>query len=86
MIDFLHKYVTTEGVFSLSGAVWFLVSAFIPAIPREMPLGIPVPGFADITITPGLLIGVSLVPVLIKMIKPGSTPFVSSQPPAKDSE
>lgn len=78
MKDFFQKYVTTEAIFSISGALWFVVGAFLPALPTSMPLGIPIPGFQEITITPGLLIGVSLVPILLKMFIPGKTPFVGT--------
>lgn len=76
----MPKWITTEGIFAASGALWLIISSFTP-IPASVPLGIPVPGFTEITITPGLLIGVALVPVLLKMVQPGKTPFVNSAAP-----
>lgn len=85
MQAFLQKYLTTEAVFALSGALWLVVSSFT-IIPDHLPLGVPVPGFNDINITPGLLIGVAVIPVLIKTFVPGKTPFVGNTTPPNTSE
>lgn len=79
MTGFLQRYLTTEAIFSVTGGVWFVVSALFPVIPGVMliPAMPPLVPF-DVPISPGLLVGVSLVPVLLKAFMPGKTPFVGT--------
>ena len=76
MIAFLQKYLTTEAVFSITGAIWFVVSSIFPAIPQEMPMPALIPGLT--AVTPGLLVAISLVPIVIKLVMPGKTAFVGT--------
>lgn len=74
----LPKWVTTEGVFCALGFAWFGLHAAFPTVPDFMPLGLPVPGFENLTITPGLLVGLSVIPIVIKLVGANrSTPFVA---------
>ena len=82
----LPKWVTTEGVFAASGSVWFLLHALLPTIPDFMPLGLPIPGFENLTITPGLLVGVAVIPVVLKMVSIGRTPFVAGPTEPQNTE
>ena len=82
MTAWLQKWLTTEAVFSLSGGLWFVLAAIFPTIPATMPIPAIIPGFSEIT--PGLLVGVSLVPVLLKVFTPGRVPFVGTQKPMPD--
>lgn len=82
----LPSWVTTEGIFSATGAVWFLLHALFPVVPEYMPLGLPIPGFENLTITPGLLVGVAVIPVVLKMVALGRTPFVATPVPPQNTE
>lgn len=82
MKELVQKYLTTEAVFAGTGVIWFLLSSFLPAIPQQMPLGIPVPGFENLTISPGLLVGVAVVPVILKLAIPGRTAFIATSTPS----
>ena len=82
MKELVQRYLTTEAVFAGTGAVWFLLSSFLPAVPQAMPLGLPIPGFQEVTITPGLLVGVAVVPVAMKVFIPGRMPFIGTTNPS----
>ncbi len=76
MKDFVQKYLTTEALFSISGAVWFVVSSIFPVIPATMPVPTIIPGLD--AITPGLLVAISLVPIVLKIAVPGKMPFIGT--------
>lgn len=78
----MSKWLTTEAVFSILGGVWFVLSSFFPAIPQSMPIPAVIPGLDSIT--PGLLVAISLVPVVLKVVTPGQVPFVRKQVPMPD--
>ncbi len=78
MQSWIQKYVTTEGVFALLGGLWFVVSAIFPTIPSTMPAGLPIPGFENLSISPGLFVAVAFVPILLKTFIPGKTPFIGT--------
>ena len=78
MQAWLQKYLTTEAVFAVIGGLWFVVSAIFPSIPSVMPIGLPIPGFENLTLQPGLFIAVAFVPILIKTFMPGKTAFIGT--------
>lgn len=83
MKDFLHTWVTTEGVLVVGGFLWAIVGAVLPAIALIPVPAIGIPGvFAspEFNIGPGHMIVLGLIPVAIKIIKPGAVPFKSSPP------
>jgi len=79
----LPPWITTEGLFCALGIVWFAAHAAFPALPDFMPLGIPIPGFESLTITPGLLVGLSVIPVAVKLVGSNTTPFVGARTPTE---
>ena len=78
MQSWIQKFVTTEGVFAFLGGLWFVVSAIFPTIPSTMPAGLPIPGFENLAISPGLFVAVAFVPIFIKVLVPGKTPFIGT--------
>ncbi len=80
MLSWIQKFVTTEGVFASLGGLWFVVSAIWPTIPSTMPAGLPIPGFENLALSPGLFVAVAFVPFLLKLIIPGKTPFIGTGP------
>lgn len=76
MKDFIAKYLTTEAVFIAGGLLWAGLSQAVPSLAL-----IPVPAIAGVTpefnIGPGHMIALGLVPIAMKIIVPGKTPFVS---------
>lgn len=86
MKDFLHTYVTTEGVLVIGGFAWAILGSFLPAIATIPVDAIGIPGVFQspaFNIGPGQMIVLGLIPIVIKIVKPGAVPFKSS-PPAKE--
>jgi len=77
--DWLARYATTEGLFSVFGVLWFFLSSVFPVIPNAMPIPAIIPGFE--AITPGLLVCISLVPILLKTFNPATAPFINQPKP-----
>lgn len=86
MKDFLHTYVTSEGVLIIGGFAWAILGAFLPQIALIPVPAIGIPGVIqtpEFSIGAGHFIALGLVPLAIKILKPGAQPFKSS-PPAKE--
>lgn len=82
MLAWVQKWLTTETVLCAIGFVWFFVSsASQGAIPMQISIPPLMPGVE--AISPGLLIGVALVPVLLKIGIPGAVPFVHGVKPTE---
>lgn len=85
MNETLHKYLTTEAVLIGGGFLWWAVGAFVPQLAQMVIPAIGIPGvfqLPDLVVVPGHLFLLGLVPVGLKTIKPGATPFKAATPVA----
>lgn len=87
MSEFISKYLTSEAVLVGGGIVWAILAQFLPGLSAlDVPaIGGFTPAFA---ITPGHMIALGLIPIAIKTVTPGKTPFVGvpTAPPAPATE
>lgn len=82
----LPRWITTELVLIVGGFLWAIAGVFLPQLATIPVPGIGLPGVLStpaFEIGPGQMIVLGLVPVVLKYLHAGKTPFVNA-PAAKE--